>query len=291
MNQKREYLELLLKKKSEGNSLLLYNPEFIERNDVLPWAISTLNLLKNICGENNHNAILFETSIEEFSDFTVTDSFKNLKILQTLLNLLDSTIDILKIEKNGITELDNNKNTQKEKFKKSIAKSKIFIVHGKSESIKNQVEQFLLSINVEPIILHKQPDLGKTIIEKMEHYSDVSFALILITGDDMLTTITLNDFIGILLQTYSKYKSLPNKQLADAILKVITNNFRKRSRQNVIFEFGYFIGLLGRKKVRAIYEEGVELPSDIQGVLYIPLDKGEKWKKKLVDELKSSELI
>jgi predicted nucleotide-binding protein len=42
----------------------------------------------------------------------------------------------------------------------------------------------------------------------------------------------------------------------------------KRARQNVLLELGFFIGSLGRDRVCAIYKEGVEIPSDITGVLY-----------------------
>ena len=70
---------------------------------------------------------------------------------------------------------------------KSLDNRKIFIVHGQDEKIKNEVEEFLISVELEPIILHKQADLGKTIIEKVEFYSDVSFAVILLTKEDVGT--------------------------------------------------------------------------------------------------------
>ena len=52
------------------------------------------------------------------------------------------------------------------------------------------------------------------------------------------------------------------------------NEAKFRARQNVIFEMGFFIGVLGRKNVCAIHEdvENFELPSDYQGVIYIPYD-------------------
>lgn len=61
-----------------------------------------------------------------------------------------------------------------------------------------------------------------------------------------------------------------------------------RARQNVILELGYFIGKIGRKNVMPLYEIGVELPSDISGILYTPLDDTESWKIKLLKELKSA---
>ena len=41
-----------------------------------------------------------------------------------------------------------------------------------------------------------------------------------------------------------------------------------RARQNVIFEFGYFVGKLDRKRVCCLYKTGVTLPNYLSGVLY-----------------------
>ena len=61
-----------------------------------------------------------------------------------------------------------------------------------------------------------------------------------------------------------------------------------RARQNVIFELGFFIGCLTRARVRCLYIDGVELPSDYHGVIYIPMDKADGWKMKLAGELQSA---
>ena len=179
-----------------------------------------------------------------------------------------------------------------------LSNRKIFIVHGQNEGIKNDVEQFLKSLDLDPIILHKQADLGKTIIEKMEHYSEVSFAIILLDGDDIGTNVNIKiediqkavDKSDIKSISEENIGSITEKQkmsffIIGAILAKIIENAKPRARQNVIFEFGYFIGLLGRSNVRALYQEGVELPSDIHGMLYIPFDNKGIWKKKLAKEI------
>jgi predicted nucleotide-binding protein len=61
--------------------------------------------------------------------------------------------------------------------------------------------------------------------------------------------------------------------------------WRPRARQNVVLELGFFIGALGRGRVALLYEEEVELPSDIAGVLYLPLDDAGAWKAKLAREM------
>jgi predicted nucleotide-binding protein len=48
---------------------------------------------------------------------------------------------------------------------------------------------------------------------------------------------------------------------------------------------GFFYGRLGRDHVAVLYEEGVELPSDTDGIAYIPLDSGGAWKAKVLREI------
>jgi len=62
---------------------------------------------------------------------------------------------------------------------------------------------------------------------------------------------------------------------------------KKRARQNVVFELGYFIAKLGRERVRALYTEGVKLPSDYKGVLYTEFDSTGAWKLELAREIKA----
>ena len=132
---------------------------------------------------------------------------------------------------------------------------KIFIVHGHDEGARESVARFLEKVGLEPVILHEQAGHSKTLIEKLEHYSQVRFALVVMTPDD----------VG------GKNESA----------------LKPRARQNVVLELGYFLGLLGRSKVRALYKGNLELPSDIMGVEYIPMND-ESWKLKLVRELEAS---
>jgi len=56
------------------------------------------------------------------------------------------------------------------------------------------------------------------------------------------------------------------------------DTLHRRARQNVIFELGFAVGRLRRERVCALYEEAVELPSDIHGVEYTPLDAAGAWR-------------
>lgn len=121
---------------------------------------------------------------------------------------------------------------------------KVFVVHGHDEIAKTNLEVFLHEIGLEPVVLHRQADEGLTIIEKFEKHSDVGYAFILLTPDEI-----------------SYVKADESKD----------DNARKkecRARPNVIFEFGYFVGKLGRSRVCCLYTGDVSLPSDVSGMIY-----------------------
>jgi predicted nucleotide-binding protein len=152
------------------------------------------------------------------------------------------------------------KEAQKTKEIQKIKPKRIFIVHGRDEEMKQAVARTLEKLDLEPIILHEQPSKGRTIIEKFEDYSDVSYAIVLLSPDDL---------------AYPKDSS--------------SEKAKYRARQNVIFELGFFIGKLGRERVCALYKkaENFEIPTDYEGVIYIPYDKEGGWKLKLAQELKT----
>ena len=58
-----------------------------------------------------------------------------------------------------------------------------------------------------------------------------------------------------------------------------------RARQNVIMEMRYFMAKLGRGRVCALLQDGVEIPSNISGIVTIRLAADEKWKSELTREL------
>lgn len=55
-----------------------------------------------------------------------------------------------------------------------------------------------------------------------------------------------------------------------------TNDEKRRARQNVIFELGFFLGVLGRTSGRVflLHKGPLELPSDLNGVCYIDISNG-----------------
>ena len=108
------------------------------------------------------------------------------------------------------------------------------------------------------VVLHEQAKRGLAIIEQLEEYAaTAAFAIVLLTADDH------GGVMG-------------------------SGEDRARARQNVVFELGFFIGALGRSRVAVLYEEGVELPSDMSGILYTVLDSHGAWKIGLGRELRTA---
>jgi predicted nucleotide-binding protein len=125
-----------------------------------------------------------------------------------------------------------------------------FIVHGHDEDALMQLKDYIQNTLKwqEPVILRDQPSAGKTIIEKFEEYAwDADCVFVLLTPDDIAVTTGSNDD-------------------------------KRRSRQNVIFEMGFFCAALGRRsgRVLLLYKGTVELPSDIAGVVWIDITAGIK---------------
>jgi predicted nucleotide-binding protein len=73
---------------------------------------------------------------------------------------------------------------------------------------------------------------------------------------------------------------------SDDVGGIDPENLQPRARQNVILEFGYFLGALGRRRVCALKAEGVEVPSDLSGILYIAIDSEGVWRFRLASEIK-----
>jgi len=136
---------------------------------------------------------------------------------------------------------------------------RVFIVHGHDGEAREAVARFVASIGLYPVILHEQPSSGQTIIEKLETHGNVSFAIVIFTPDDLGAT-------------------------GNTIPPVL----KARARQNVVLELGYFIGMLGRKRVCVLYNSEIELPSDMLGVVYVPYDSSGSWRLGLARELRAA---
>ena len=137
-------------------------------------------------------------------------------------------------------------------------KSEVFIVHGHDKQARLEVAIFIKSLGLKDIVLDEQASSGKTIIEKIEDYTNVGFGIVLYTPCDLGA-------------------SQEEKEL-----------LKPRARQNVVFEHGYLMGKIGRENVCALVKGDIEKPTDIAGVVYISMDEGGGWKLAVAKEMRSS---
>jgi predicted nucleotide-binding protein len=165
------------------------------------------------------------------------------------------------VEQGGRTGIIQKYRASRNQIPMSDPSNRVFVVHGHNEEMKQSVARTLEKLALKPIILHEQPNQGRTIIEKFIDYSDVGFAVILLSPDDMAYPIGAS-----------------NKEA------------RTRARQNVILELGFFLGKLGRQHVVTLYQKDdkFELPSDYSGLLYIEYDAVGHWRYQLASELQAS---
>jgi predicted nucleotide-binding protein len=155
------------------------------------------------------------------------------------LGALKAALEILEQDTFGEVKVDRASATAP-----MALSNKVFVVHGHDEKAKQELEILLTEMGLEPIVLHRQADGGRTLIEKFEHYSDVGFAFILMTPDE----------VAYLIMDEQKPDQERGKE--------------RRARPNVIFEFGFFVGRLGRAKTCCLYRGDVVVPSDLSGLIY-----------------------
>lgn len=183
------------------------------------------------------------------------DKFCKIDVTGNGYSLEDSYQEAYPIYKIYMEKLKDMSNGENEKKMIKTSNKKVFIVHG-HDNLKTEVELFLTKLGLEPIILHKQANMGKTIIEKIETYTDVGFGIVLYTPDD-------------------EGRLKGNSELTS------------RARQNVVFEHGYLIGKLGRDRVCALVVDNVETPGDIDGIVYVNVDDNGYWKVVLAKDMRA----
>jgi predicted nucleotide-binding protein len=187
------------------------------------------------------------------------DTIFNPPYLQSLIPVISDVIDqtIGVIERGEVTKKSDAMTSNKKEALKVDNRS-VFVVHGRDNEAKHEVARLLERLNLKAIVLHEQPSRGKTIVEKIEYYSGVAFAVVILSPDDVGTLATEQPKLN------------------------------PRARQNVILELGYMVARLGRDRVCALVKQGVEIPSDFDGVVYVSMDWNGAWRFELGRELKAA---
>ncbi|WP_439606278.1 TIR domain-containing protein [Hydrogenophaga sp.] len=216
-----------------------------ENDEAKRWYDFTAELLRQISSTDE-----LQDEFTGRGDFSFGGDISTGHYLKKLLSLYEKLELLPTTEGRAGTAAASNSKTE-------LSSRRVFVVHGHDDGTKETVARFLGKLDLEPVILHEQPNRGRTVIEKFEDYSDVAFAVVLFTPDD------IGHAVG---------------KEADA---------KPRARQNVVLELGFFMAALGRANVCVLYKGGVEIPSDYSGVLYEELDGKGTWRFRLAAEMKA----
>lgn len=231
-----------------ANETFQFNGYFLNRDDISRIVIKESDLTSKECSksanENLPPSVILYISPED--------------VIQNDEYVRDITKEVFKTSNN---EVHKEKTLINMASNKEFDKTKVFIVHGHDDLAKTEVARFIEKLKLEAIILHEQASSGKTIIEKIEEFSNVGFGLVLYTPCDVGTA----------------------KENKDSCAKLLY-----RARQNVVFEHGYLIGKIGRSNVCALVKGEIETPNDISGVVYIPMNNQKDWQLEVVKELRNS---
>ncbi|PSJ16210.1 TIR domain-containing protein [Nitrosomonas supralitoralis] len=123
---------------------------------------------------------------------------------------------------------------------------KIFVVHGHDTAALEQLELVLRRLGLAPYILQNNDGHTRTLIEALEQqiYDRSAFGIILMTPDDY---------------GYPKTKT--------------ENDRQPRARQNVILEMGMVMASLGRDRIVILKKGNLEMPSDVNGIIYLEFNE------------------
>jgi predicted nucleotide-binding protein len=238
---------------TRGANLLDNRP--VPKDAYAGWQLFTRNCLEKSFGTNS-SSVKDVMGVSKFEGMFYDNpeheqEAERAKYLGSQLSRLRPLVDLLAIQAGP---------AKANPLKTSTRGGKVFLVHGHDERMLQECARFLERLDQEVVILREQSNQGRTIIDKFEQVAqEAGFAVVLLTADD---------------------HGGPAGATAEQL--------KPRSRQNVIFELGYFVGRLGRKYVCALFEPGVELPSDYSGVLYEELDNRATWKIHLARELRDA---
>jgi len=180
-----------------------------------------------------------------------------------------------------------NKIREKNKIKKDV-----FIVHGRDMHFVNELKKLLINLGLSPNILKDFQIGSETLIELLEKAKKCAYVFIILTPDD----------VGCIKSEINRLKSeldeiiIPRARPLKVyeISQEIIECLKPRTRQNVIFEFGFFIGAVEREKVCCLLseEEEWDLPSDISGIYYNKFKKSiYELQDKIEKNLKKANLL
>ena len=151
----------------------------------------------------------------------------------------------------------------------------VFIVHGRDLVLLNQVDSYIFSCGIKPIVLTKITGAEQSLLQKFFSWAGMArFAIVLLSADDIGASRLQYEHDGV----------------GDKALQF-------RARQNVFLELGFFYGSLGWENVWVLFKPAAEVypnferPSDLDGVIFDRIDVKGQWKEILAERLQRAGFV
>jgi predicted nucleotide-binding protein len=137
----------------------------------------------------------------------------------------------------------------------------VYLAHGRDEKWKQAVEHLLDQAGEHEIkIVNRRASERARLTEELREDAPGShYAVVLLTADDVGGARLESDK-----EPY----------------------FSTRAHQEVVFEMGFLVAALSPGRVCVLYEDGVEMPCDLDGVSHVRLDLAGTWQPKLLLHLR-----
>jgi len=139
----------------------------------------------------------------------------------------------------------------------------VFVVHGRDETLKEAVAELLERAGSHEVtIVNERPSDRRMLVERFDELASESrYAVVLLTADD----------VG-----------------APRLDSEREPYYSPRARQGVVFEMGILVAALTPRCMCVLYEDGVELPFDMDGIAYVRLDLAGTWQSKLLLHMRNA---
>jgi predicted nucleotide-binding protein len=148
----------------------------------------------------------------------------------------------------------------------------IFVVHGHDKDALGEIETFLTTVGVTPVVLTRIGGAAQSLLQKFfASAADARFAIVILSADDLGASRIQYESEGV----------------ADRALQF-------RARQNVVLELGFFYGLLGWENVFVVVRApnrvfpNFERPSDLDGAVFDTMDPAGVWRESLRSKLREA---
>ena len=211
-------------------------------------AVSSLDTLPTLMGSSRYPI----DKVRDVYQTGINDAVAKLNALTVTLEEKLGTME-------GNEPMEKDPEVRRPTVVKSVENtaSRVFIIHGQNGVERKTVAGLKSRLDLEPVILHDgDNDDNGTVIERLERRGPDDFAVFLLSIDDLRQPPMGSD------------------------------GGQSGRFQNILLDLGFFLGALGKERVRVLHKEDIGPALRYYGIGSIPLDDSDVWELLLAREMK-----